>query len=76
MSAPTETPEFTVELIKVPLQQDWNICKICTLNTVGKRMVNEPDMAWKKRLLASEHSPIRTLQFVIKMEIPYYVSVH
>ena len=30
----------------------------------------------KKKYLKSEHSPIRLLNFIIKMEIPYYNSVH
>jgi len=32
--------------------------------------------ALKEKYLKSEHSPIRALQFIIKMQIPYYVSTH
>ena len=66
-----------VELIKYPTQADWEYCKTCTLNTVGKRLVNTNIASeWKKKILASEHSPIRELWFGFRLEIPYWVSVH
>lgn len=52
------------------------MCKRCTLNTVGKDSTKLPTDEWRHKLLLSEHSPIRTLNFCIKMQIPYYVSVH
>lgn len=67
---------FKVEIIKAPSEEDWMICKACTLNTVGKTSTNLPTEEWKHKLLISEHSPIRTLNFCIKMTIPYYVSMH
>lgn len=36
----------------------------------------EPKADWKRSILQAEHSPIRTLMFTIRMQIPYYVSVH
>lgn len=65
-----------VEILKHPTDEDWMICKLCTLNTVGKTTTKLPTDDWKNKLLLSEHSPIRTLNFLIKLEIPYYVSVH
>lgn len=66
-----------IELIKYPTQNDWLWVKTCTLNTVGKKVVNNNvDNEWKVKLLKSEHSPIRELWFGIRMEIPYWVSVH
>ena len=66
-----------IELIKYPTQNDWLWVKTCTLNTIGKKVVNNNvDNEWKVKLLKSEHSPIRELWFGIKMEIPYWVSVH
>ena len=67
---------MNIEIIKHPTEQDWMWAKTCTLNTVGKTSTKLPDDAWKVKLLASEHSPIRELWFGIKMEIPYWVSVH
>lgn len=68
-----------VELIKKPTEADWLWVKTCTLNTVGKKLKSgstSVDLEWKKKLLASEHSPIRELTFGFKLTIPYYVSVH
>lgn len=67
---------MNVEMIKHPTEEDWMFCKECTLNTVGKKALNRPDNEWKKRLIESEHSPIRTLWFAFRLEIPYWVSVH
>jgi hypothetical protein len=68
--------DFKVEILKHPTEEDWMLCKQCTLNTVGKSSTKLPTDEWKHKLLMSEHSPIRTLNFLIKMQIPYYVSVH
>jgi hypothetical protein len=68
--------DFKVEIVKYPTEEDWMLCKKCTLNTVGKDSTKLPTAEWKHKLLLSEHSPIRTLNFCIKMQIPYYVSVH
>lgn len=68
--------DFKVEILKHPTEADWMWCKTCTLNTIGKIAVTLPDDEWKVKLLKSEHSPVRELWFGIKMEVPYYVSVH
>ena len=68
--------KIKIELLKYPSEQDWQWCKTCTLNTVGKKSLKSPTEEWKKKLVESEHSPIRELWFGIKMEIPYWVSVH
>lgn len=65
-----------VELIKHPTDADWLFCRQCTLNTIGKSTTKLPTNEWKKKLIESEHSPIRTLWFGFKLKIPYYVSVH
>lgn len=67
---------FKVEILKVPSDEDWMITKLCTLNTVGKTSTTLPTEEWKHKLIMSEHSPIRTLNFVIKITVPYWVSVH
>lgn len=68
--------EFKVEILKSPSEEDWMMCKLCTLNTVGKTSTQLPTDEWKHKLLLSEHSPIRTLNFCIKMIVPYYISTH
>jgi hypothetical protein len=68
--------DFKVEILKYPNEEDWMLCKRCTLNTIGKDSTKLPSEEWKHQLIMSEHSPIRTLNFCIKMEVPYWVSVH
>lgn len=68
-----------IKIIKYPTENDWLWVKRCTLNTVGKKLKknnNVVDDEWKKRLIESEHSPIRELWFGIQMEIPYWVAMH
>ena len=65
-----------VSILKYPNEADLMWVKTCTLNTVGKSSTKMPTAEWLERLVKSEHSPIRELWFGIKMEIPYWVSVH
>lgn len=65
-----------VEVLKFPSHVDLWWCKKCCLNTVGKSTTKEPTLEWLEKLVEAEHSPIRELWFGIKMEIPYWVSVH
>lgn len=65
-----------IELIRHPSVEDWILCKQCALVTVGKDSVKEPTAKWKHDILKARHSPIRVLNFVFKLEVPYWVSVH
>lgn len=65
-----------VEVLKYPTENDLLWVKQCTLNTVGKSTTKAPTEEWLKKLIEAEHSPMRELWFGIKMEIPYWVSVH
>lgn len=65
-----------VEILRSPNDLDLFWVKTCTLNTVGKESTKAPTDEWIERLVKAEHSPIRELWFGIKMEIPYWVSVH
>lgn len=66
-----------VELLKCPTQEDWELVKRATLETVGKRPKNPPTLEWERSILEARHSPIRLLQFVFELrDIPYWVSVH
>ena len=65
-----------IEILRAPNEADLFWVKTCTLNTVGKDTTKSPTETWIKRLVEAEHSPIRELWFGIKMEIPYWVSVH
>ena len=71
------TDSISVEVLRHPTDEDWARCKMLALNTIGKRYAGtEVTDDWKVKILRSEHSPIRTLMFTIRMELPYWVSVH
>lgn len=67
-----------VEILRHPTDEDWERCKLLALNTIGKRYAgSEVTDEWKRKILRSEHSPIRTLMFTIRMtDIPYWVAMH
>lgn len=71
-------PDYNVEILQHPTEDDWQTVKLLALNTMGKTYMKDKEMSQelKAKYLRSEHSPIRALQFIIKMEIPYYVSTH
>lgn len=68
--------DYKVEVIKYPTEEDLKWVKTCTLNTIGKKTTSLPNNEWLVKLVKAEHSPIRELHFGIRMEIPYWVSVH
>lgn len=69
--------DFNVEILKHPTEEDWMLCKKCTLVTVGKDSDKPATNEWKIKLLKATHSPIRTLQFCFRLtNIPYWVSTH
>lgn len=64
-----------VEILRYPTESDWERAKYLALNTIGKEYVGGGVTDdWKYKILRAGHSPIRTLMFTIKMDIPYYVS--
>jgi thymidylate synthase ThyX len=68
---------FKVEILKYPTEEDWMLCKTCTLVTVGKESNKPATDEWKVKLLKANHSPIRTLQFCFRLtNIPSWVATH
>ena len=58
-------------------EDNWQAVKDSTMNTIGKTTGAYPDSRWKKKLLLSEHSPIRRIKFYWRwVDLPYFVSVH
>lgn len=69
--------DFKVEILKYPTEEDWMLCKRCTLVTVGKDSEKPATDEWKVKLLKANHSPIRTLQFCFRItNVPYWVVGH
>jgi hypothetical protein len=70
---------ITVEVLKYPTSIDWQWVKFLALNTIGRRYIIDDGKPLsdelKVRYLTSEHSPIRYLQFIIRMHIPYCDSM-
>lgn len=58
-------------------QDNWQGIKDATMNTIGKTTGKYPTSEWKRKLIMSEHSPIRRLKFYWRWkDIKYWVSVH
>lgn len=69
---------MNVQIMQCPSSEDWAMVRTLALSTAGKdNEGREPSETWKHKALRAEHSMIRYLRWVIRMEgIPYYVSVH
>lgn len=60
-----------------PLEKMWREVRNLARATVGKPPIKSPvSDEFKALTIRSEHSPIRALQFIVEMEIPYFASVH
>ena len=58
-------------------EDNWQDVKDSTMNTIGKDTGKYPTSEWKRRLLMSEHSPIRRIKFYWRWkDLKYWVSVH
>ena len=64
--------------IKVLNYEDsWQEVKNATMTTINKEGGKYPDSEWKRKLLLSEHSPIRKIWFNWKwVDLKSWVSVH
>lgn len=68
--------DTTVELVEFPTGYDWDKVKDIALKTMNKKMVNPSDMAWRRMMIRSCHSPLRDLKFKFVLKnVPYWVHV-
>jgi hypothetical protein len=66
-----------VKLIKYPTDEDWLIARNNALTTQRKESNIIPSAKLKTKFLFSEHSPIRSLEFIWEwIDLPYWQSVH
>lgn len=57
--------------------EKWQEVKDCAMTTINKTTGKYPDSNWKRRIVISEHSPIRRIHFYWKwIGLKYWVSVH
>ena len=58
-------------------EDNWQDIKDSTLNTIGKTTGSYPTTKWKRKLILSEHSPIRRMKFYWRwIDLKSWVSVH
>ena len=58
-------------------EDNWQEVKDTTMNTIGKTKGAYPTSQWKRKLLMSEHSPIRRIKFYWRWtDLQYWVSTH
>ena len=56
---------------------NWQDIKDSTMNTIGKTTGKYPTSEWKRKLIFSEHSPIRRMKFYWRWKnLKSWVSVH
>ena len=56
---------------------NWQAVKNAAMNTIGKEAGKYPSSEWKRKMLLAEHSPIRLLEFTVRLiDVPYYVAMH
>lgn len=62
---------------KVTKITDWPLVYQLALATAGVEATDKkPTMEWRRKMMRARHSPVRALQFVVQLEVPYWVSVH
>lgn len=58
-------------------EDNWQAVKDSTMNTIGKTTGSYPTSEWKRKLIISEHSPIRRIRFYWRWkDIKQWVHVH
>ena len=58
-------------------EDNWQDIKDSTMNTIGKTTGKYPTSDWKRKLILSEHSPIRRMKFYWRWkDLKSWVSVH
>lgn len=63
--------------VKAKQVTSWSRAYEAALATEGKDPKSEPSDAWKRRMLLCEHSPIRLVEYDVKIEgIKQWVTVH
>lgn len=68
---------MNIEVIRYPGESDWQRCLYIAMVTQGHDGSSTPSESWKKKILAAEHSPVRTLMYTFRLhDIPYFSSVH
>ncbi len=66
-----------LKFIKYPTDEDWIIARNNALATQRKYSDKVPSSKLKSKFIFSEHSPIRSLEYIWEWtDLPYWISVH
>lgn len=77
VSLPDNGGKVTVNLIRIPSEEDVLLCKKCAFVTIGKGTEKQPDSEWLHSIMEARHSPIRVLPFVFEFSnLPSYIATH
>lgn len=77
VSLPDNGGKVTVNLIRIPSEEDVLLCKKCAFVTVGKGTEKQPDNEWLHDIMEARHSPIRELHFAFEfIGLPSYIATH
>lgn len=67
----------TINLIRIPTEQDVMLCKACAFATIGKETDQCPTNEWLYSIMEARHSPIRELHFAFEfIGLPSYIATH
>jgi len=66
-----------MEVKVIGYEDHWQEVKDLAMNTIGKNEGTYPSSEWKRKMLMAEHSPIRAIEFTVRItDVPYYVVMH
>lgn len=70
--------EDKVKVTIEPIEGCWRRALNLARRTIGKKALNkEPSSNWKRRILILEHSPVRTVEYILHFDnIRQWVTVH
>lgn len=73
-----EKPDLSKARVEVRWHEDmWQAIKNATMTTIGKDKGKYPDSEWKRKILMSQHSPIRIGHIIVKIyDCPQFVHGH
>lgn len=74
---PDNGGEVTINLIRIPSEEDILLCKKCAFATIGKETDKLPSREWLHDIMEARHSPIRELHFAFEfIGLPSYIATH
>ena len=77
VSLPDNGGEVTINLIRIPSEEDILLCKKCAFATIGKETDTLPAQEWLHDIMEARHSPIRELHFAFEfINLPSYIATH